>query len=144
MSISRSVISFSCIFQICIRVEHAIGLLKGRFQSLFELQIQIYTHKKHIWAVMWIQCCIILHNLVLQIEAGNNHREWQEELYNVWDQREEAEHRRWQAEAETESEDDHDELELARHRLMTDGQKFRYRLMKQLFDSETSGALRCI
>ena len=89
---------------------------------------------------MWIQCCIILHNLVLQIEAGNNHQEWREELYNIWDQREGAEHRWWQEEAEEESEDDHDELELACHCLMTNGQKFRYRLMKQLFDSKTSGA----
>ena len=93
---------------------------------------------------MWIRCCIILHNLVLRIKAGNDHWEWREELYNVWDQREGAEHRRWQAVAETESEDDHDELELARRCLMTDGPKFRYRLMKQLFDSETSGALHCI
>jgi hypothetical protein len=91
---------------------------------------------------MWIRCCIILHNLILRIEAGNDHREWREELYNLWDQREGAEHREWQEEAETESEpeDDHDELEAARRRLMTAGQKFRYRLMKQLFDSETSGA----
>ena len=92
---------------------------------------------------MWIRCCIILHNLILRIEAGNDHREWREELYNVWDQREGAEHRQWQAEGEA-SEDDHDELDLARRRLMTDGQKFRYRLMNQLFDSETSGALRRI
>lgn len=91
---------------------------------------------------MWIRCCIILHNLVLQIEAGNDHREWREELYNLWDQREGAEHRQWQEEAETESEDGYDELELARRRLMTDGQKFRSRLMKELFDSETSGAER--
>ena len=56
------------------------------------------------------------------------------------DQREGAEHRQWQEEAETESEDDHDELELARCRLMTDGQKFQNRLMKQLIDSEMSGA----
>ena len=93
---------------------------------------------------MWIRCCIILHNLVLRIEAGNDHREWREELYNIWDQREGAEHRQWQEEAEEESEDDHDELELAHRRLMTNGQKFRYRLMKQLFDSETSGAERRI
>jgi hypothetical protein len=128
--------------KIRIRVEHAIGLLKGRFQSLFELRIQIYTHEKHLWAVMWIRCCIILHNLVLQIEAGKDDREWREELYNLWDRREGAEHRRWQEEAETESEDDLDELELARRRLMTAGQKFRCGLMKKLFDSETSEAVR--
>jgi len=80
----------------------------------------------------------------LRIEEGNDHQEWREELYNLWDQREGAEHRRWQEEVGTESDDDLDELELARRRLMTDGQKFRYRLMKQLFDSETSGAVRRI
>ena len=127
--------------KIRIRVEHAIGLLKGRFQSLFELRIQIYTHEKHLWAVMWIRCCIILHNLVLQIEAGKDDREWREELYNLWDQREGAEHRCWEEEAEMESEDDFDMLELARRRLMTAGQKFRQGLMKKLFDSETSGAV---
>ena len=111
---------------------------------MFELRIQIYTHEKHLWAVMWIQCCIILHNLVLRIEAGNDHQEWQEELINFWDQREGAEHRRWQEEAEIENEDDHDELELTHRHLMTDGQKFRYRLMKKLFDSKTSGAERHI
>jgi hypothetical protein len=61
---------------------------------------------------MWIQCCIILHNLVLQIEAGKDDREWREELYNLWDQRKGAEHRCWQEEAETESEDDLDELKI--------------------------------
>ena len=87
---------------------------------------------------MWIQCCIILHNLVLQIEAGSDDQEWREELYNLWDQREGAEHRQWHEEAETESEDGHDVLELAHRHLMTDGQKLRSRLMKQLFDSEMS------
>ena len=40
------------------------------------------------------------------------------------------------------SEDNHDELERACHHLITDGQKFWYRLMKQLFESEKSGAER--
>jgi hypothetical protein len=44
---------------------------------------------------MWIQYYIILYNLILQIEAGKDNREWQEELYNLWDQREGAEHRHW-------------------------------------------------
>jgi len=46
-------------------VEHAIGLLKGWFQSLFQLCIQIYTHERHLWAIIWICCCLILHNLIL-------------------------------------------------------------------------------
>ena len=78
----------------------------------------------------------------MQIEAGKDDREWQEELYNLWDQREGAEHRHWQEGAETESEDDSDELEVACHRLLTAGQKFRRGLMNKLFDSEMSGAVR--
>jgi hypothetical protein len=93
---------------------------------------------------MWIRCCIILHNLIVRIETGDVDKVWQEELYNFWDQREGAQHRRWQEEAETDDEDDHDEVERARRLLMTDGQKFRHRLMKKLFDSETSGAQRRI
>ena len=42
---------------------------------------------------------------------------------NLWDQREGAEHRCWQEEAEGED-DDLTELEHAHRRLMTDGQKF--------------------
>ncbi|KAF8236958.1 hypothetical protein L208DRAFT_1249725, partial [Tricholoma matsutake] len=62
--------------KIRICVEHAIGLLKGQCQSLFQLHIQIYTHQRHLWAIMWIRCCIILHNLILRIEAGNINTEW--------------------------------------------------------------------
>ena len=80
----------------------------------------------------------------MQVEAGKDDRVWQEELYNLWDQREEAEHRCWQEEAETESEDDSDELELAHHRLMTVSQKFWHGLTKKLFDSEMSGAVHCM
>ena len=60
---------------------------------------------------------------MLKIEAGKDHWEWQEELYNVWDQREGAKHRCWQERVEGDSEDEHDELERAHCRLMTDGQK---------------------
>jgi hypothetical protein len=51
-----------------VRAEHAIGLLKGRFQSLRELRIQIGSKQKHRWAILWIRCCIILHNLVIRID----------------------------------------------------------------------------
>jgi hypothetical protein len=88
---------------------------------------------------MWIRCCIILHNLILRIEEGRDHSEWREELYNAWNEREGAEHRR--DDADTEDEDNTTELQRARRHLMSDGQKFRYRLMKKLFDSETSGAV---
>ena len=88
---------------------------------------------------MWIRCCIILHNLILQIEEGRDHERWREELYNEWDAREGAERRDREAN-DAEGEDDN-ELQQAHHRLMSDGQKFWNRLMKKLFDSETSGAV---
>jgi hypothetical protein len=79
----------------------------------------------------------------LRIEAGSDHTEWREELYNVWDEREGAEHRQRAEGPDSESEGDNaTELQRARRRLMTDGQKFRQRLMRELFDSEMSGAVR--
>jgi hypothetical protein len=94
---------------------------------------------------MWIRCCIILHNLILRIEAGNINPEWREELYQIWNTVEGAEHRRRQDVAElgldNESEDE-TELQRARRRAMSDGQKFRRRVMNSLFDSPTSGAVR--
>ena len=92
---------------------------------------------------MWIRCCIILHNFILRIEAGNFNSEWQEELYRIWEEQEGAEHRRRQAEDDLEGEDDNEtEVQRARRNVMSDGQKFRLRVMKKLFDSATSGAVR--
>jgi hypothetical protein len=92
-----------------------IGLLKGRFQSLIELRIQVYTHKKHVWAIMWICCCIILHNLILRIEAGNIDNVWHEELFQIWNMAEGAEHRcRQEQELDNESGDETD-LQRAHH-----------------------------
>lgn len=53
-----------------VRVEHVYGMLKGRFASLRELRIQISDRTMAEWAVVWIRCCIILHNLVIRIEAA--------------------------------------------------------------------------
>ncbi|KZP19661.1 hypothetical protein FIBSPDRAFT_1024780 [Athelia psychrophila] len=38
--------------KVCIRSEHAIGLLKGRFQALCELRVLIATHQHHQWTIM--------------------------------------------------------------------------------------------
>jgi hypothetical protein len=128
--------------QIRIRVEHAIGLLKGRFQSLFQLRIQVYTHRKHVWAIMWVRCCIILHNLIIRLEAGNYNPQFREELQRVWDTFEGENLRRQQQEAfDVESEDETD-LGRARREAMSDGQKFRQKIMRDLFNSPTSGAVR--
>jgi hypothetical protein len=132
------------LFQIRIRVEHVIGMLKGRFQSLFQLRIQVYTHDKHLWAIMWIRCCIILHNLILRVEAGNINSEWHEEIYRNWNAMEGAEYRRRQLEDLGLDEESGDETDLqrARRQVMSDGQRFRRKVMNDLFNSPTSGALR--
>ncbi|KIK98293.1 hypothetical protein PAXRUDRAFT_134487, partial [Paxillus rubicundulus Ve08.2h10] len=51
-----------------VRVEHAFGALKGCFQSLRELQIPIHSAKDVQYAVNWVICCLILHNMIIQFE----------------------------------------------------------------------------
>ena len=93
---------------------------------------------------MWIQYCIILHNLILRIEAGNMNSEWREELYQIWNLIEGAEHRCQQEEAELGLDDeskDESELQCAHRQVMSDGQKFHRKVMNDLFNSLTSGAI---
>ena len=47
-------------------------MLKGRFQSLKELRIQISLEKTHEFAKLWIICCIILHNIIIDIKKASN------------------------------------------------------------------------
>lgn len=63
-----------------IRAEHTMGLLKGRFQSLRELRIQVRDKEKHEWAVTWIRCCIILHNMIISIEGEDGDAGWRRSL----------------------------------------------------------------
>lgn len=67
--------------QVRIRSEHAIGLLKGRFQALRQLRIQITASKHHKWAIMFVRCCLILHNLIIRLEGGDYDPVFREELY---------------------------------------------------------------
>ncbi|OXA53469.1 putative nuclease HARBI1 [Folsomia candida] len=48
-----------------IAVEHTIGLLKGRFQSLKQIRIQI-DRDGHIKCCRWIKACIVLHNILMR------------------------------------------------------------------------------
>ncbi|KZT64547.1 hypothetical protein DAEQUDRAFT_640236, partial [Daedalea quercina L-15889] len=52
--------------RIRVAVEHTIGLLKARWGSLKELQIQITDGVKLAYATMWIHCCLVLHILVIK------------------------------------------------------------------------------
>ncbi len=47
-----------------VKVKHGIGIIKGRFQSLRGLLIQIKTKNDHHINVLSIQLCAIFHNLL--------------------------------------------------------------------------------
>ena len=49
-----------------------MGLVKGRFQSLKGLRQQIKDERDHCMAVEWIRTCLILHNLILDIENNSS------------------------------------------------------------------------
>ncbi|KAF8197179.1 hypothetical protein K438DRAFT_1967426 [Mycena galopus ATCC 62051] len=51
-----------------IRSEHAIGFIKGRFQSLKALRVNIKDEKTHKFATYWIAACIGLHSFTMQSE----------------------------------------------------------------------------
>ena len=52
-----------------IRSEHAIGYLKGRFQSLKNLRVHIKDRSSHVLATYWVAACIGIHSFAMQHEA---------------------------------------------------------------------------
>jgi hypothetical protein len=48
--------------------EHFFASLKGRFQSLRDLRIQIQKDSDLKYANSWIRSCLILHNMIIDIE----------------------------------------------------------------------------
>jgi hypothetical protein len=52
-----------------VRSEHCIGALKGQWQSLRDLCVQINSVADHERACRWITIAIILHNLVIDVEG---------------------------------------------------------------------------
>jgi len=53
---------------VCIRSEHAIGFLKGRFHSLKHLRLRISDEQSHKFATYWIAACIGVHAFAMQCE----------------------------------------------------------------------------
>ena len=51
-----------------VRVEHCIGLLKGRFQSLRGMRQRIAGKKSAREVVLWVKACAILHNMILEVD----------------------------------------------------------------------------
>ncbi|KAJ6538041.1 hypothetical protein B0H19DRAFT_1270413 [Mycena capillaripes] len=62
-----------------IRSEHAIGFLKGRFQSLKSLRVSIKDKKTHKFATYWIAACIGVHAFAMQREEVERGAESDEE-----------------------------------------------------------------
>ena len=58
-----------------VRIEHAIGILKGQFSSLREMRTQIRNRQEMKDTIKWIISCVILHNLLADLKD-----EW-DELY---------------------------------------------------------------
>jgi hypothetical protein len=52
-----------------VRSEHCIGALKGRWQCLRDLRVNINSVADHERACRWITVAIILHNLVIDVEG---------------------------------------------------------------------------
>jgi hypothetical protein len=104
-----------------------MGLLKGRFQSLKELRIQLVNTKRHMIVIMWARVCIILHNLIIRIEGDNFDKEWRETLLDLGE-----EHASGDAD---EGVVPGDVLEQAQRRVETPGQRFRLQVMDALLNS---------
>ena len=58
-----------------IDIEHAFGMLKGRWKSLTGLRLIFTNHQQYEYACMWIIACMVLHNILL-------------DLNDTWDQKE--------------------------------------------------------
>ena len=106
-----------------------MGMLKGTFQSLKEIRIQLINTKRHMIIIMWARVCIVLHNLIIRIEGDNVNEKWRESLVRGGLDQCGANH-------DTDDEDAFgDALEQAHWRLETPGQCFRLKVMDALFDS---------
>jgi hypothetical protein len=62
-----------------IKSEHAVGYLKGRFQSLKGLRQQIKDETDHLRAIELIRTCIVIHTLVHDIEHREEDSDWEED-----------------------------------------------------------------
>jgi hypothetical protein len=113
-----------------------MGLLKGTFQSLKEIQIQIVNAKRHKVAIMWAHACIILHNLIIRIEGDNFDSTWRECLVRTGLEDERG------ADGDVDEEEPRDALGQAQHRVETPGQRFRLEIMDSLFNSTSCIAER--
>jgi hypothetical protein len=57
--------------QFCVWSEHCMGALKGCFQCLHGLQVNINSNSEHAYVLCWITVAIILHNLIIDVEENS-------------------------------------------------------------------------
>ena len=50
-----------------VRIEHAIGILKGRWGSLREMRMQLRNKSEFEFFNKWVVVCVMLHNLLAKI-----------------------------------------------------------------------------
>lgn len=71
---------------ICINIEHAFGMLKGRQKSLTRLRRLFTNHSQYEHARMWIIACVVLNNMLLDL------KDTQEENEGWWSEKKIEEH----------------------------------------------------
>lgn len=123
--------------KIRVRVEHTFAVLKGRFQSLRELRINIQTEKDLQIAVHWIKCCLILHNMIIRFETRRRKQDKDYDESLEWARKEGEGFIRQETEGP-----EGNEIVGDRSYEGTPGQATRARLMDELFDSPRSRAHR--
>jgi hypothetical protein len=72
--------------KVCVKSEHAMGYIKGRFCSLRGLRQQIDNAIGHERALAWIKTCIVIHTLISIIENDAEDLEFVEELIQLGQQ----------------------------------------------------------
>lgn len=70
--IPRNTIFDRYVSRLHVRSEHAMGALKGRFQCLQGLRLQINSKSDHIKACHWVTIAIILHNIIVELEDNKS------------------------------------------------------------------------
>ena len=100
-SLSRENTIFDkAVAHLCVRSEHCMGVLKGRFQCLCGLWVNINSNTDHVRACRWITVAIILHNLIIDVEGEvseaafyplHDQEEGQENIAQPIEEREEEE-----------------------------------------------------
>jgi hypothetical protein len=97
-----------------------MGALKGRFQCLRGLHVNINSPNDHIRACHWITVAIILHNLIIDVEGTASGHYFQPEHPGAHEMADTGDH-----EEENEEEEEADEGEVKRRQLTAELLAFR-------------------